>query len=99
MSVLYLDPREQRARVIAQIATWRERHRRKPSYLLEVQLAALLRLVDRLDDMIEAHRLERQDAADQDAPAARPAYSMAGPVPGAKMPTGIKPANSTRKPG
>jgi hypothetical protein len=48
MTVPYLDPIEQRQRVLDQVRRWQERHRKKPSHLLEVQLAALLRL----DDMI-----------------------------------------------
>jgi hypothetical protein len=60
------DPREQRERVIAQIREWQRRHAKKPSHLLEVQLAALLRLVDRLDDLIDEGRLERQAAAERD---------------------------------
>jgi hypothetical protein len=67
------DPREQRDRVLDQIERWRDKHRRKPSHLLEVQLAALLRLVDRLDDLIEGCRLERPETV----PAAVPGASEA----------------------
>jgi hypothetical protein len=52
MAIPHLDPREQRRRVLDQVRRWQERHRRKPSHLLKVQLAALLRLVDRLDAII-----------------------------------------------
>ena len=37
------NPFEQRAKVLAQIATWRERHRKRPIHLLKVQIAALAR--------------------------------------------------------
>jgi hypothetical protein len=49
------DPVEQRAQVLDQVRRWQERHRKRPSHLLEVQLVALHRLLDRLDEMLENH--------------------------------------------
>jgi hypothetical protein len=48
----YLDPFAQRARVLEDIRTWRVRYAGRPRYLLDAQISALLRLVDRLDDLI-----------------------------------------------
>jgi hypothetical protein len=59
-TIPYIDPVEQRDRVIDQVKRWHEKHRRKPSHLLRVQIGALLRLVDRLDDIIDDEPHDRR---------------------------------------
>lgn len=47
------DPVEQREQVASQIQRWEARYDKRPTKLLELQIAALHRLLGRLDDMID----------------------------------------------